>query len=119
MGRIFFTILTHFGPKSDQNRSVVDLLEEMAKHWGFKSPNDAYVITDNIPFHEAGLLKLNCDKALSHLQWEPTLTYETCVKKVSDWYYNFYFGNEKNYDLTLKQISNYEELAKLNGAVWS
>ena len=29
----------------------------------------AYKVTDDIKFHEAELLKLNCDKALCYLKW--------------------------------------------------
>ena len=32
-------------------------------------------------FHEAGLLKLNCDKALKDLNWLPTMQFEETIKK--------------------------------------
>ena len=45
-----------------------------------------FIVTDNVPFKEAGLLKLNCDKALFHLKWDATLSYEQTVKMTADWY---------------------------------
>ena len=39
-----------------------------------------------IPFHEAGLLKLNCDKALSILKWKATLEYYDTVRFTNEWY---------------------------------
>jgi hypothetical protein len=38
-----------------------------------------FEITDNIKFHEASLLKLNCDKALSYLKWDSTLKYSQTI----------------------------------------
>jgi CDP-glucose 4,6-dehydratase len=43
------------------------------------NPKDAYEVTANIPFHEAGLLKLNCDKALGYLNWQATLDYKDTI----------------------------------------
>ena len=54
----------NFGPRAEQNRTVEELLIDLSKYWNFKDQNNIYKITGDIPFHEAGLLKLNCDKAL-------------------------------------------------------
>jgi len=56
----------NFGPRAEYNRTVRELLEDLSLHWHFHNPSDAYRVTDNFAFHEAGLLKLNCDKALFH-----------------------------------------------------
>lgn len=80
----------NFGPRAEQNRTVLELLSDLSKYWHFAHPEEAYKVTDNIPFHEAGLLKLNCDKALFHLKWEANLSYAECVRFVSEWYYSFY-----------------------------
>ena len=109
----------NFGPRSEQNHTVVELLHELAKHWGFKNLNVAYKITDNIPFHEAGLLKLNCDKALFHLKWESNLFYPETTRMVSDWYASFYNKKANMYKITLKQLEEYEELGKIRNRYWS
>lgn len=109
----------NFGPRAEQNHTVVELLHDLAEHWGFKDLNEAYKITANIPFHEAGLLKLNCDKALFHLKWESNLFYPETTKMVTDWFTSFYLKKSNMYDFTLKQIEEYESLGKDRKRVWS
>ena len=109
----------NFGPKAEQNRTVLELLSDLSKRWDFKSLDYAYTITDNIPFHEAGLLKLNCDKALFHLRWEANLDYSDCVDMVGDWYFSYYNDTLDMYDFTIKQIMFYEKLASTKNLIWS
>ncbi len=109
----------NFGPRSEQNRTVLELLTDLSQQWHFDKAGDAYRITDNIPFHEAGLLKLNCDKALFHLKWEANLSYKKCVHMVGEWYYSFYKTDKDMYSLTVDQISEYEKLAMEGDLVWS
>jgi len=109
----------NFGPKSEQNRTVLELLTDLSLLWNFDKPDDAYCVTDNIPFHEAGLLKLNCDKALFDLRWEANLSYIECVQMVGEWYYSFYKKQSDMYQLTIEQISNYENLAMERNLIWN
>jgi len=109
----------NFGPKAEQNRTVVELLSELSKYWGFVKADEAYRITANIPFHEAGLLKLNCDKALFHLKWESNLKYGETIKLVSHWYHSYYREKIDMYDFTLEQIREYENLATERNRIWS
>ncbi|KJY78459.1 CDP-glucose 4,6-dehydratase [Vibrio coralliilyticus] len=109
----------NFGPRAEQNHTVKDLLSDLSKYWHFTDLNSAYVVTDNIPFHEAGLLKLNCDKALFNLKWEANLNYEQCIKFVSEWYYEFYQDKKDMMDFTLLQIEEYQSAAKSKKLVWS
>lgn len=109
----------NFGPRSEQNRTVLELLSDLSKHWDFDQPEQAYNVTGNIPFHEAGLLKLNCDKALFHLRWEANLPYVDCVRLVSDWYYKYYKHSADMYELTIAQIAEYEEQAAARSLVWT
>jgi CDP-glucose 4,6-dehydratase len=109
----------NFGPKAEQNHTVVNLLQDLGHHWGFKNSDEAYEITSNIPFHEAGLLKLNCDKALFHLKWESTLIYEETIHFVGDWYKNYYLENEDMYDFTVAQLDHYESLAFNRNQAWA
>lgn len=109
----------NFGPRSEQNRTVLELLTDLSQQWHFENLEDAYRVTDNIPFHEAGLLKLNCDKALFHLRWEANLSYKECVQMVGEWYYSFYKMEKDMYQLTLEQISQYENLAMERNLIWN
>lgn len=108
----------NFGPRAEQNRTVVELLAELSGYWGFKESSEAYRITDNIPFHEAGLLKLNCDKALFHLKWEATLDYSETIRFVSEWYYAFYREGKDMYSVTLDQLTAYQEFATKRSRRW-
>ena len=110
----------NFGPTTERNRTVLDVIERLSQYWcPTESLSQYYELTDNIPFHEAGLLKLNCDKAMFHLSWEPTLTFSQCIQLVGVWYNHFY--NEQNmdlYELTLGQIRFYGETAAKKQLAW-
>jgi CDP-glucose 4,6-dehydratase len=109
----------NFGPRAEQNHTVVDLLNDLGQFWNFSSPNEAYQVTDNIPFHEAGLLKLNCDKALLHLKWESNLEYSETVQLVGDWYTKFYREKADMHSMTLGQIAFYESMGTERNRVWA
>lgn len=109
----------NFGPRAEQNRTVVELLDDLRRFWGLKKAEDSYRVTDNIPFHEAGLLKLNCDKALFHLKWESNLNYDEMIRMVSEWYYSYYQGERDMYAFTLEQLAEYEHLAMERGRIWA
>ena len=107
----------NFGPRAEQNRTVVELIKALGERCDFE--NTKYVITDNIKFHEASLLKLNCDKALYHLKWESNLFYDETIEFISRWYSRFYKSDQSILDLTNAQISNYERLAKSRDRKWT
>ena len=100
----------NFGPSPYQNFSVGDLVDEIIKSWPHKKWIDKSAEI-NSP-HEAGLLKLNCDKALHSLNWKATLNFEETAKWTSEWYYNYYKNPKKfTADLTLSQINDYMKIA--------
>lgn len=110
----------NFGPRTEQNKTVVSLLGDLRKHWAQDPTGEAYRITGHVPFHEAGLLRLNCDKAAFYLKWEASLTYAECIGMVGRWYSNFYAGQaEDAYALTLEQIDAYEAAATKRGLAWT
>ncbi len=108
----------NFGPASEYTHTVQNILECMSNRWHFENVSDAYKITDNIKFHEAGLLKLNCDKALFFFKWRPTLDYQTLLEFTSDWYYQYYRGNTDMYSYTMAQINAYISLAQEKEISW-
>jgi len=109
----------NFGPRAEQNHTVKQLLEDLSKYWNFSNSDNTFSVTDNIPFHEAGLLKLNCDKALFFLKWQANLEYKETIKFTSEWYYNYYHSDVNNLEKTLAQISEYEDMAKQKGLSWT
>jgi len=109
----------NFGPRAEQNHTVEQLLTDLSKYWDFSHTSKAFTVTANIPFHEAGLLKLNCDKALSFLKWQANLTYLETIKYTSEWYYDYYMAGRNIFDVTLRQIKDYENSAKDKGLKWT
>lgn len=109
----------NFGPRAEQNRTVIDLLKDLGIVWGLSKTEDIYRITDNVPFHEAGLLKLSCDKALFHLKWESNLDYTETIRMVGDWYRSYYWNEADMNELTSDQISAYEGLATIRRRIWT
>lgn len=108
----------NFGPSSENNQSVEELIIQMTKHWENASWND--VSNKKEIFHEAGLLKLNCDKAYLQLGWLPSLTFEETVKLTTKWYKLFYSqkNNESIRDFSISQINYYTDKARQKGQTW-
>ena len=108
----------NFGPPAHQNYPVRDLIDEMKKYWDLVRWNDVSISQEHL--HEAGLLKLNCDKALSDIQWQPTLEFHETVRMTVEWYRSYYQNNEQSmYDFTLSQIDEYVKLAANRKRYWA
>jgi CDP-glucose 4,6-dehydratase len=109
----------NFGPRAEQNRTVVDLIGDLGRIWGLSSDAEAYKATGNVPFHEASLLKLNCDKALLDLNWEANLKYEECVEMTGSWYRRVLKDKEQALAVTLEQIAKFAALAGARRRTWT
>ena len=108
----------NFGPPANQNYSVRLLIDEMAKYWKNIRWNDTSQSEEHL--HEAGLLKLNCDKALFDLEWTPSLQFEETVRMTAEWYKAFYENNtDSMYEFSLSQIMEYTKLANERGLGWA
>jgi CDP-glucose 4,6-dehydratase len=108
----------NFGPSADQNHPVSELIDEMSKYWDMVKWND--VSESDNQLHEAGLLKLNCDKALFDLDWHSTLQFEETVKMTIQWYKYFYQNpGQPMYDFTISQIDKYTGLASSRCVAWA
>tara|TARA_A100001015_G_C15024972_1_gene729981 strand:- start:1018 stop:1980 length:963 start_codon:yes stop_codon:yes gene_type:complete len=108
----------NFGPSSQYNITVEKVISDLSKIWGFKSNEHAFKIVGDKTFHEASLLKLNCDKALLDLNWLPSLGYKQLLKFTGDWYIKYIRDDTDMYNLTLSQISEYRSYAKRRGISW-
>ena len=101
----------NFGPPAHQNQTVEDLVNEIITHW----PGSEWLDTsleNNTP-HEAGLLQLNCEKALRILDWRATLNFKETARWTSQWYQTYYKKcPELALEMTADQIKKYMELAK-------
>jgi CDP-glucose 4,6-dehydratase len=110
----------NFGPASEQNVPVIELLNVMSEQWFGNNSQQMINVQEQTSFHEAGLLKLNCDKAFHELSWKPVLDFGSTTRMTTDWYYNYY--QKKNPDLfslTTKQIEDYCALATEKKMSWA
>jgi CDP-glucose 4,6-dehydratase len=108
----------NFGPKSEQNASVKNLIIDLSKYWIINEIEQPYIIRNDSKFDEAGLLKLNCDKALFYLGWQSTLDYEQTIKFTAEWYFNYYNNSFNINEFTVNQINEYENFAKRQNISW-
>lgn len=98
---------------------MFELTQDLAERWGLDK-NKATKIIGNIPFKEASLLKLNCDKALSYLNWHSTFHYDQCVSMIADWYKAYYLDHEVDmFGLTERQIAYYMSEAAKENLAWA
>jgi CDP-glucose 4,6-dehydratase len=108
----------NFGPPAQQNYSVRLLIDEMAKYWDHIRWNDTS--QSEVHLHEAGLLKLNCDKVLFDLKWMPTLQFEETVRMTVQWYKAFYDHEvDSMYSFSIAQIAEYTQLAQEREKLWA
>ena len=73
----------NFGPLPTDVRNVGELAGALLDHWGRAGWKD---ISDVDAPHEAGLLRLSIDKAVSRLGWRPVWDFAGTVARTADWY---------------------------------
>ena len=107
----------NFGPGPQQDMTVADLLEAMAKRW----PGAAWQVADDAAGtdREATLLRLSCDKALRQLDWHAVMKSPSTVSLTIDWYRAWQAGEVNLHDFTVGQIEQYTDMASTAGMVWS
>jgi CDP-glucose 4,6-dehydratase len=103
----------NFGPAENETLSVFNVLNEAAKVWpaiSFEIPPHQDAL------HEAKLLRLDCAKANTQLNWKPVWTAEEAINKTILWYKNFYETGAINTEIDLQAYV--DEAKKLN-YVWA
>ena len=78
----------NFGPPAHQNNTVLELVSEMSKYW--ENVSWGNISDSKKQPKESSLLKLNCDKALHHLQWQAILPFKKTVRMTAEWYRSYY-----------------------------
>lgn len=89
----------NFGPISGSEIKVLDFVELLSQAWG----GSVIIDESSKNFHEAHLLRLNCDKANSLIGWRPTLSLSEFVNMTNDWYQGHY-----NQGVNLKQLTEFQ-----------
>ncbi len=109
----------NFGPMDKDIKSVQQLVEEMSRHWDKVNWRDIPASSDG-PY-ESNLLKLNCDKALMHLNWHAAMDFKETIRMTVEWYKEFYDADKKSQmkNITVAQIVEYTNLAKAQGLLWA
>lgn len=93
----------NFGPYDNDTLKVGDMVSLAIEIWGdgeYNCPN-----LNNKP-HEANLLKLNIEKAIS-LGWYPRWNAKEALSKSLEWYKTYYQTPSQINDITIKQIEDY------------
>lgn len=73
----------NFGPRPGDEATVKSLVEAFVAAWGSGSWQD---LSDAKAHHEAKILRLSIDKAVSELNWRPTWTFAETVHHTARWY---------------------------------
>lgn len=82
----------NFGPNNKHNYNVKSLLSEIRNIW----PSIKWsTFSGKRNFKESNLLKLNCQKARSQLNWKSVLTFRENVNMTIEWYKAYYNKESK------------------------
>lgn len=93
----------NFGPEPDDELTVAELVETALEIYG----KGKYLHRpDPEKLHEAGILRLNIDKAKSMLDWLPRWDSATAIEKTINWYRNVEKGKDAE-DCCREQILEY------------
>lgn len=98
---LLFSKPFNFGPYQDDHLTVKELVELVIKIWGtgkFETPGN------NNAHHEANLLQLDIQRAISDLGWKPKLTAQEAIQWTIDWYKK---DINAQAEFTFEQIDNY------------
>tara|TARA_Y100000739_G_C20565918_1_gene445345 strand:- start:171 stop:1265 length:1095 start_codon:yes stop_codon:yes gene_type:complete len=107
----------NFGPRISENYSVLELVEIMGKYWEKVMWEDCS--DNNVRLYESGLLKLNCEKALDMLNWNPTLHFDETIRFTVEWYKEFFEFNENICKKSSSQIDEYIKFAEKCSQSWT
>lgn len=110
-GQNEFATAWNFGPKTEGNRSVAEVLGKLSVHW----PNMNWHKTITPQPHEANLLYLDSAKAHSKLYWGPVWKIDDALAKTAEWYQSWH---DKKKIITRDQLSDYVIKAKAESASW-
>jgi len=101
----------NFGPASEGNRTVEEVLTMLQAHW----PMLKWQQTESKQVHESTLLYLDHAKATAALGWKPVWNIEQTIQVTADWYRQF---QEQGTVLTGRQLDNYITDARSAGVSW-
>ena len=104
----------NFGPADVDTRPVAWVADELLRLWG----TEGWDSPDLAQPHEANILKLDCSKARSLLDWAPRLTLERALRLVADWHKAVADGDDAR-ALSIRQIQEFETLQAVGQTAWA
>lgn len=105
----------NFGPESESNRNVGDLVREVLKSW----PGQWEDQSNPNALHEAKLLMLATGKAQKLLRWQPTWSFETAIARTVQWYRDVHHNTACAENLTRHQIGEFAAAAQTANISWA
>ncbi len=98
----------NFGPRTSDQISVRKLAEKFIRVWGKGIIQTPFIKQEP---HEAHLLHLSIDKAISELKWQPLLDSSDAIDWTVEWYKHWHQSRDNLQKESTRQICAYEELA--------
>jgi len=98
----------NFGPSFDNFKTVSDLVIGIEKVFSESLSNkiEKRTAAPSSAPKETKVLKLNCDKAMSQLDWKPKWNFDQTVLETAKWYLEYFRGGDLE-SFTRKQIANF------------
>jgi len=104
----------NFGPSALVDMSVLDVVENIKKHW---EELEYTIDSDPDQPHEANLLKLDCSKAIGKLKWQDVWGAGETIEITVKWYKSFYENSQTVQ--TEKNLDHYIVCARSKNIEWS
>jgi CDP-glucose 4,6-dehydratase len=105
----------NFGPDESGAMNVRDLAESITSVWGTGAPEFDFGVQGS-GLHEAQMLRLDCTKARTELNWSPQLSTRQAIEFAIDWYKMQAAGKLPMLQFTQQQILNYMKLPHASGS---
>lgn len=102
----------NFGPDDDQNRTVEQVLDDLARRW----PQLRWEIASTPEPHEAALLQLDSTKAHEQLGWRPVWDLDKAIGQTTTWYRQLLEADTVS---TSDQLAGYMADAVASGLSWA
>ncbi len=96
----------NFGPFPTGAATVREIIETFYRYWGEGTVKYDPALAN---LHEAALLRLSSEKAVTLLGWKPAWNLDETLEITADWYRQYYLG-EDAWQLSLDNIKRYEQI---------
>lgn len=101
----------NFGPSSDQEMTVLDVVLKSQKLWS----DIEYQVTEEVNYHEADRLQINSSKAKSELDWHNVWSSDESLKQTINWYRRYHESGKADSEI---QLNNFVTDAKKRKLSW-